>query len=62
MFDVGNAPLNIKVGQTTVYWGESLLLGGVIHGVSYSQNPIEIWKGLATPGAEAKELSTTTSR
>jgi hypothetical protein len=54
--------LNIKVGQTTVYWGESLLLGGVIHGVSYSQNPIEIWKGLATPGAEAKELSTTTSR
>jgi hypothetical protein len=55
-FDVGNAPVNIKLGQTTVYWGESLLLGGAIHGVSYSQNPIDIWKGLATPGAEAKEL------
>ena len=55
-FDIGNAPVNIKVGQTTVYWGESLFLGGAIHGVSYSQNPIDIWKGLATPGAEAKEL------
>lgn len=55
-FNIGNAPVNIKVGQNTVYWGESLLLGGAIHGISYSQNPIDIWKGLATPGAEAKEL------
>jgi hypothetical protein len=55
-FDVGNAPVNIKVGQTTVFWGESLLFNGAIHGVSYSQNPIDVWKGLATPGAEAKEL------
>lgn len=55
-FDVGDAPVNIKLGQTTVYWGESLLLGGAIHGVSYSQNPIDAWKGYATPGAEAKEL------
>jgi hypothetical protein len=55
-FNVGDAPVNVKLGQTTVYWGESLLLGGAIHGVSYSQNPIDIWKGLSTPGAEAKEL------
>ena len=55
-FNVGDAPVNIKVGQTTVYWGESLLLGGAIHGISYSQNPIDLWKGYATPGAEAKEL------
>ncbi len=55
-FNVGEAPVNVKLGQNTVYWGESLLLGGAIHGVSYSQNPIDIWKGLATPGAEAKEL------
>jgi hypothetical protein len=55
-FNVGEAPVNVKLGQTTVYWGESLLLGGAIHGVSYSQNPIDIWKGYATPGAEAKEL------
>ena len=55
-FDIGEAPVNVKVGQTTVYWGESLLLGGAIHGISYSQNPIDLWKGYATPGAEAKEL------
>lgn len=55
-FNVGDAPVNLKLGQTTVYWGESLLLGGAIHGVSYAQNPIDAWKGFATPGAEAKEL------
>jgi hypothetical protein len=55
-FDIGETPVNVKLGQTTVFWGESLLLGGAIHGVSYSQNPLDVWKGLATPGAEAKEL------
>jgi hypothetical protein len=55
-FDVGDAPVNVKVGQTTVFWGESLLFNGAIHGISYSQNPLDFWKGLATPGAEAKEL------
>jgi hypothetical protein len=55
-FNIGEAPVNIKLGQTTVYWGESLLLGGAVHGISYSQNPIDLWKGYATPGAEAKEL------
>ena len=55
-FNIGDAPVNIKLGQTTVYWGEGLLLGGAVHGISYSQNPIDVWKGLATPGAEAKEL------
>ncbi len=55
-FDVGDAPVNVKLGQTTVYWGEGLLLGGALHGVSYSQNPIDVWKGYATPGSEAKEL------
>ena len=55
-FDIGAAPVNVKLGQTTVFWGESLLFNGAIHGVSYSQNPIDVWKGLATPGVEAKEL------
>ena len=49
-------PINIKAGQHTVYWGDSLLLGGAIHGVSYGQNPLDVWKGFATPGSEAKEL------
>lgn len=55
-FEAGGVPINVKLGQTTVFWGDSLLLGGAIHGISYSQNPLDIWKGLATPGAEAKEL------
>ena len=53
MFDI---PVNLKVGQHTVYWGDSLLLGGAIHGVSYGQNPLDVWKGFATPGSEVKEL------
>ena len=43
-------------GPHTVYWGDSLLLGGAIHGVSYAQNSLDLRKGFATPGAEAKEL------
>ena len=39
-----------------MYWGESLLLGGVVHGIAYSQNSVDVWKGLATPGTEAKEV------
>ena len=55
-FDLGPVPLNIKAGRHTVYWGESLMLGGAINGISYSQMPIDAAKGYATPGTEAKEL------
>jgi len=30
-FDAGDIPINVKAGQHTVYWGDSLLLGGAIH-------------------------------
>jgi hypothetical protein len=55
-FNIGDAPVNIKLGQTTVFWGESLLFNGAINSIAYSQNPIDVWKGLSTPGAESKEL------
>jgi hypothetical protein len=55
-FDVAGVPVNVKAGQHTVYWGESLLLGGLVHGIAYSQNSVDQWKGLSTPGSEAKEL------
>lgn len=54
--DVGGIPISIKAGQHTVYWGESLLFGGILHGISYAQNSIDAWKAQATPGAEAKEI------
>ncbi len=54
--DIGGMPLSIKAGQHTVYWGESLLFGGILHGITYGQNSIDAWKAQSTPGAEAKEL------
>ncbi|WP_445400768.1 DUF1302 domain-containing protein [Zobellella sp. An-6] len=54
--DIGDAPLYLKLGQHTMYWGESLFLGGVTNGIAYAQSPLDIAKGLSIPGAEAKEL------
>lgn len=54
--NLGDSPLYLKAGQHTVYWGESLFLGGVIHGVAYAQSSLDVAKGLSIPGAEAKEL------
>lgn len=52
--EVGGRPIDLKAGRHTVYWGESLF--SPIHGVSYSQGPVDFRKALATPGSEAKEL------
>jgi hypothetical protein len=54
--ELGGMPVSVRVGQHTVYWGESLLGGGAIHGISYGQYSLDLWKGFATPGIEAKEL------
>jgi hypothetical protein len=54
--EVADVPVNVKAGQHTVFWGDSLLLGGAVHSVSYSQNPLDLQKGFMTPGSEAKEL------
>ena len=54
--EAGGVPVTVKAGRHTVYWGESLMLAGAIHGVSYSQMPLDLQKGFATPGTEAKEL------
>jgi hypothetical protein len=55
-FDAGDMPVNVKAGQHTVFWGDSLLLGGAVHSVSYGQYSLDLQKGFTTPGAEAKEL------
>jgi hypothetical protein len=52
----GEVPVTVKVGRHALYWGESLMQAGAIHGVSYSQMPLDLAKGAATPGTEAKEL------
>jgi hypothetical protein len=55
-FDAWDTPVNVKAGQHTVFWGDSLLLGGAVHSVSYAQNSLDLQKGFTTPGSEAKEL------
>lgn len=55
-FDLGSVPTKLKAGRHTVFWGESLFLGGALHSVSYAQMPLDLQKGFATPGTEAKEL------
>lgn len=54
--EVNGMPISARAGRHTVYWGESLLGGGAIHGISYGQYSLDLWKALATPGIEAKEL------
>jgi hypothetical protein len=53
---LGDVPVKARLGRHTVYWGESLFLGGNLHGIAYAQNPLDLQKGFATPGTEAKEL------
>lgn len=53
-FEIGDMPVNVKLGQHTLYWGESLI--SPIHGVNYGQSAIDLLKALSVPGSDAKEL------
>ncbi|CAA0107681.1 Uncharacterised protein [Halioglobus japonicus] len=56
-FDISeNASANVRVGRHTIYWGQSLLATGAIHGFAGSMAALDLAKGLGTPGSEAKEL------
>jgi hypothetical protein len=52
--DIGDVPINIKLGQHNVYWGESLF--STVGGIAYNQGPLDFRKALANPGVEAKEV------
>ena len=54
--EIEGMPLNVKIGRHTIYWGESLGAGGLMHSVAYAQMPVDQAKALAMPGAEVKEL------
>tara|TARA_R110002073_G_scaffold62801_4_gene157415 strand:- start:286 stop:2031 length:1746 start_codon:yes stop_codon:yes gene_type:complete len=47
---------NVRIGRHTLYWGQSLLSTGAIHGFAGSMAALDLAKGLGTPGSEAKEL------
>jgi len=52
--DLGDVPVNFKLGQHNIYWGESLFSS--VGGVAYNQGPLDFRKALANPGVQAKEL------
>lgn len=54
-FDLGGMPLTVKAGRQTNLWGESVVLS--THSVSYAQAPVDGLKAVASPGADAKEVS-----
>jgi len=55
-FDIGDVAGNIRVGRHTLYWGQSFLVAGALHGFAGSMATIDLSKGLGTPGTEVKEL------
>ncbi len=56
-FELGeDASANLRIGRHTLYWGQSVLSIGAIHGFAGSMAALDLAKGLGTPGSEAKEL------
>lgn len=55
-FDLADVTTRVKAGRHSLYWGESIFLGGNVHSVAYSQSGIDLQKGFSVPGSEAKEL------
>jgi hypothetical protein len=53
-FSLGDTETMLRLGKHNLYWGESLF--SFVHGVSYSQGPVDVRKAFSTPGIEAKEL------
>lgn len=53
-FNLGEVPVNIKLGRHAVIWGEGSIIGA--HAISYSQAPIDGVKATLSPGIETKEL------
>lgn len=56
--NLGSVPVNIKLGRTSVVWGESVFGGvGGSNSVGYAQNPNDGRKSSQNPNASLKETS-----
>ena len=53
---------SVRAGRHTIYWGNSLLLFGAIHGIAGSMTTLDAAKAYAVPGSEAKELFMPTNK
>ena len=49
-FDIGTQPLNVRIGQQTITWGEAMFSGNAINVI----NPLDISK-LVIPGTELRD-------
>lgn len=49
-FDLGNMPLNVRLGRQVISWGESVLFANGINTI----NPIDV-NAILTPGSEVKD-------
>lgn len=61
-FDIGSVNATVRAGQHTIYWGNSLLGTGAVHGVASAMVPMNMDKALAVPGSEAQELFLPTTK
>ena len=52
--NLGEIPLNIRVGRAATMWGEALFSN--THAVGYAQIPLDLMKAASVPGVEIKEL------
>ena len=61
-FQLGKTELGLRAGRHTVYWGQSLLAGGALHGVAGAMAPIDAIKAFTVPGAAIQELFMPTAK
>ncbi|MDD3445617.1 MAG: DUF1302 family protein, partial [Zavarzinia sp.] len=53
-YDVGDMPLNFRLGRFAQLWGESLFFGG--NGIAGAMAPADGFKASASPGSEFKDI------
>lgn len=53
-FNLGDVPVNVKLGRHAIVWGEGVFIGA--HAISYSQAPTDGQKAVSSPGIETKEV------
>jgi hypothetical protein len=53
-FDAGPVPISIRLGQTSVYWGEALF--NTANSIAYAQGPIDLNKAITSPSAKLNQL------
>jgi hypothetical protein len=61
-FEMGNMSANVRAGRHTIFWGNTLLFQGAVHGVPSAMVPLDLNKAFTVPGSEAQELFMPTNK